>query len=95
VRNEWERACARSHALRSRKAYPSTTVTRAAIVSLCCPAWRHAQLHITGHFTLRRAVRRGLPPQVVPLQFGNDEAADMPALGCAALRHVVNSQNVI
>jgi hypothetical protein len=35
-----------------------------------------------------------LPPQVVPLQIGNNEAADMPALGFAALRHVVNSRNV-
>jgi hypothetical protein len=35
-----------------------------------------------------------LPPQVVPLQIGNNEAADMPTLGFAALRHVVNSQTL-
>jgi len=49
---------------------------------------------LTGHFTLRRACGRGLPPQMVPLQFCSGKAADMPPPGCAALRHVVNSQTL-
>jgi hypothetical protein len=55
---------------------------------------RRLEHRLTRYFTQRRAVRRGLPPQVVPVQFRPGKAADMPALGFAALRHVVNSRDV-
>jgi hypothetical protein len=49
---------------------------------------------ITRYFTLRPRVRAALPPPMIPSSFCTVEAADMPALTCGELRHVVNTRDV-